>query len=335
MHATIELCEAKQLQHEGPAFNESAPAGRGRGASSSPIEVAFVNMMPDPALERTERQFAQLLGAEMGGKAIQWRKFALPGVSRSAPALQYLRQFYTDFAELRINLPDTIVVTGAEPKMPDLRDEPYWPELVNLLDWASRAGVPVLLSCLAAHAAVLYFDGIVRRPLATKRSGVFDHVRASDSEMTSGIPFGARVAHSRWNEVGEDALVSAGYEVLTRSQEAGVDMFTKRSVLFCQGHPEYDPVALLREYRRDIGRYLNGDRATYPTTPQGYFDAPAQHAIVEFRRRAEMGRDAALLPSFPYEALRAGLDGGWHLAAADVVRRWLLQAVTRREAIAV
>ena len=46
---------------------------------------------------------------------------------------------------------------------------------------------------------------------------------------------------------------------LTRSDEAGVGLFAKTQgslFFFVQGHPEYEAETLLREYRRDIGRYL-------------------------------------------------------------------------------
>ena len=34
--------------------------------------------------------------------------------------------------------------------------------------------------------------------------------------------------------------------------------------VFLQGHPEYDPTTLLREYRRDVGRFLRRERDGYP-----------------------------------------------------------------------
>jgi hypothetical protein len=54
-------------------------------------------------------------------------------------------------------------------------------------------------------------------------------------------------------------VVAAGYDILTRSPDMGVDMFAKRQrslFVLLQGHPEYDPTTLLREYRRDVGRFL-------------------------------------------------------------------------------
>ena len=52
-----------------------------------------------------------------------------------------------------------------------------------------------------------------------------------------------RIPHSRWNEVRADALTACGYEVLTQSAEAGVDLFVKKKkdslFVHFQGHPEY------------------------------------------------------------------------------------------------
>src|SRR5207245_5607644 len=97
-------------------------------------------------------------------------------------------------------------------------------------------------SCLAAHAAVLHIDGIVRRPLRDKRFGVFECERVSDHPLTATVPARLQMPHSRWNEIPEDALMTCDYRVLTRSEDAGVDAFVKqRKCLFVllQGHPVY------------------------------------------------------------------------------------------------
>jgi len=71
-----------------------------------------------------------------------------------------------------------------------------------------------------------------------------------------------RFPHSRWNEVQENALTGCGYEVLTKSDSAGVDLFVKqkKKSLFVhfQGHLEHQAETLLKEYRRDIKRFLRG-----------------------------------------------------------------------------
>jgi len=69
-------------------------------------------------------------------------------------------------------------------------------------------------------------------------------------------------------------LTGRGYQVLTESPEAGVDMFAKqfRSVSSSfKGNPEYDTLSLQREYLRDITRFIAGERDTYPAIPSGLF----------------------------------------------------------------
>jgi homoserine O-succinyltransferase/O-acetyltransferase len=158
-----------------------------------------------------------------------------------------------------------------------------------LIDWARYNTASTIWSCLAAHAAVLHADGIERRPLAQKQFGVFDCAAVSADPLTAGAGSPLAVPHSRWNGLSEAALRACGYRILTRSPAAGVDMFAgpqrncRSLFLFLQGHPEYEPGTLLREYRRDIGRFLCGEQEHYPATPQGYFNAEASAKVSAFR----------------------------------------------------
>ena len=169
--------------------------GAGRGGNARDLEIAFVNNMPDPALEATERHFLKLLEAAAG---------------------DYL---------VRVT-PDCHPVT--------------------------------------AHA------------------------------------FGSRIRAS--NDVPEPALMTAGYKVLARSAEAGVDLFIKQGrtlSVFFQGHPEYQPDTLLREYRRDVGRFLRGEQAAHPALPASCLPEDTARALLRFRDRAVGERRAALIDEFP------------------------------------
>jgi homoserine O-succinyltransferase len=67
---------------------------------------------------------------------------------------------------------------------------------------------------------------------------------------------------------------------------AGVDTFVRerRSLfLFFQGHPEYDADTLPREYRRDVARFLRGERDSYPDLPKEYFDPITTDMLNAFR----------------------------------------------------
>ena len=70
-------------------------------------------------------------------------------------------------------------MTGTEPRQPDLRNEPYWPALTEVLEWAERNTASTVLSCLAAHAGVLHSDGIPRHRLSDKQFGVFEYQKVA------------------------------------------------------------------------------------------------------------------------------------------------------------
>src|SRR5260370_17767804 len=96
--------------------------------------------------------------------------------------------------------------------------------------------------------------------------------------------------HARWNEVREEALTSCGYSVLTKSAEAGVNLFVKKKkkslFVHFQGHPEYASGTLWKEYRRDVRRFLRRERPPYPKMPHGYFSPPAPKILDEYQTKA-------------------------------------------------
>jgi homoserine O-succinyltransferase/O-acetyltransferase len=299
---------------------------RNVGASPGCIEIGLVNNMPDTALKSTEAQFAALLEAAAGDLPVRLRLFTLPLVPRSARGARHLGPSYLalrDFWDSRL---DALIVTGTEPRAAALADEPYWPALAELIEWAGQHTISTVWSCLAAHAAVFHLDGIVRHPLGEKRFGVFDGVRIADHPLTEGLGPQLCVPNSRWNELREEDLRAAGYDMLTRSPEAGVDTFVRegRSLfVFFQGHPEYDAFSLLGEYRRDLGRFLRGERETCPALPRGYFTAPAAARLEDFAARARADRREDMLVDFPLAVAEGGLRQGWREGASRIYANWL------------
>jgi homoserine O-succinyltransferase len=290
------------------------------------LELGLINNMPDGALESTERQFLELIEAAARDIPVRLRLFALPEVPRGDAALAHLRSGYSTIDELWDSRFDGLIVTGAEPRAPSLTDEPYWGSLTKVLAWAQENTASTVWSCLAAHAAVLHIDGVGRHKLEEKRLGVFACQNVSDHPLMAGLPPQVWVAHSRCNEVREQPLTEHGYTILTRSAEAGVDAFVKQGkslFVFFQGHPEYDQRALLREYRRDVGRYLRRERETYPALPRGYFNEVAAGAAVMFRDRALAQRDERLLESFPASFLERRLRPMGRTAVSHLYRNWL------------
>jgi homoserine O-succinyltransferase len=297
------------------------------------LEIGLVNNMPDAALDATVRQFRALLAGAAADVDVRLTLFTLPEVPRSDAGRQLL-DGYTPLEELWRSRLDGLIVTGAEPRAEDLRDEPFWNSLTRVLDWAETNTCSTILSCLAAHAGILYLDGIARRRLDDKRFGVFECVRVADHPLTAAAPASLAVPHSRWNEVPEQALLACGYRILTRSDAAGVDAFIKqrRSLfVFFQGHPEYDAITLLLEYRRDVGRYLRAERETYPTMPEGYFDEATVSALTTLRERALTDRREALLLEFPTAAAAGTVKNRWRSSAESLYRNWL-QYITVEQA---
>ncbi|RXH23068.1 homoserine O-succinyltransferase [Bradyrhizobium nanningense] len=288
------------------------------------LTIGLVNNMPDPALKATERQFMKLLQAAAGPCRIRFHCFSLPSVKRSPEAKWHVESEYSDLSDLKRQKFDGLIVTGAEPVAPELDQEPYWRDLTGLIDWAKANTRSTIWSCLAAHAAVLHLDGIARRPLPAKCHGIFDCDVVTSDPLTSAAPAPLKVSHSRLNEIVENDLVQAGYQVLTRSEEAGVDVFVRQYAsrfVFFQGHPEYDALSLQREYLRDIGRYLARERETYPRPPVSYFDAATEEKLLRFEKKAVHQRHPALTNELPGLNLRADIGAG--SAAAALFRNWL------------
>jgi homoserine O-succinyltransferase len=298
------------------------------------IRIAFVNNMPDAALEDTEMQFFELLDGAAGDTPVCLKLYSLPEIPRSGRAQEYLSNFYFGVADLLNGHFDGAIITGTEPRQPDLRQEPYWQTLASILDWAERETASTVLSCLAAHASVLYSDGVGRRKLNDKQFGVFDYRKVSDHALTNRTPDVLRIPHSRWNEAPAAALASCGYTVLTESADAGVDLFVKKKkrslFVHFQGHPEYGALTLLKEYRRDIKRFLCRERETYPTMPHGYFDLGAAKLMDEFREQALAQQDEKALTLFPEAAVTGTLQKTWHSYANRLYRNWLQYVTTNK-----
>ncbi len=126
--------------------------------------------------------------------------------------------------------------------------------------------------------------------------------KTGDHWLTENVPSPLKVSHSRFNALRKNDLVARGYQVLTESPEAGVDIFAKQlrsHFIFFQGHPEYDALSLQREYLRDITRFIAGERDTYPAVPSGYFDIETEGRLACFQKRASAERRLPLSAELP------------------------------------
>jgi homoserine O-succinyltransferase len=303
------------------------------GPGSETLVIGVINNMPDSALEGTETQFQGLLAAAAGDRSLRLRYSSLPEVPRGPAARARIAARYWPLAMLLADAPDALIVTGTEPKSPSLRDEPYWGRLAEVVEFARTRVLASAWSCLAAHAAVLHLDGIERRRLPAKRFGVFSQRVMKAHGLTNGLDSTIAIPHSRCNDIPLAALAAAGYEVLTQSPAGEADLFVKpggRLMVFFQGHPEYEPRTLLKEYQRDVSRYITGEYRDYPQAPPGYFNAAACAALDQFERRLRSGGFADPISAFPFSELAASLHSGWAQPAAAIYRNWLDYVAQRK-----
>jgi homoserine O-succinyltransferase len=122
-------------------------------------------------------------------------------------------------------------------------------------------------------------------------------------------------------------MQTAGLTVLVTSEEAGVHLAVGNGgsrLVFFQGHPEYDAISLLKEYKREVQRFHIGSRQTYPPYPEHYLDAEAKRLLDDYERRlTESDFAQQTLPPFPEETLADRCVNTWHAAGMQIFRNWL------------
>ena len=293
-----------------------------------PLVIGFVNNTSDRALVSTESQFTRLLCSASREFDVRFRSFVCSEIRRSSYPKTASGESYRDISELFSSWVDALIITGMEPQTLRLEDEPVWPRLTELLEWAECHGIPTICSCLAAHIAVLHRDRIPRRRQGGKLSDIFDcELATTNHPVVLGLSPRWSIPHSRYYGIAEAPLIAEGYQILSRSAIAGVDIFAKVTgtpFLYFQGHPEYDPDTLLREYKRDVRRFLTGERDEYPVAPQRYFDPQTEYALAALRREAIRGRrDLRLLDKVGDLIRGAVMPAPWDAMARKIYANWL------------
>lgn len=331
------LLNPKYSGHErrsGLNWQRMRPGARNE-PDSTVLHIGLVNNMADTAMGPTEQQFLTLLEAAAGDMLVQFSLYALPEVERKPSGQRRVGSFYFATDDLRElppeQHPDGLIVTGREPRTRDLREETYWPSFRKLLEWTQDHACSTVWSCLAAHAAVLALDGIERVRSQHKHFGIFTCEQAAPHALLAGAPASLRVPHSRWNSVCADQLTAKGYQVLTQTSEGGVDTFVKQDAglfVFFQGHPEYESEMLMVEYRRDVGRYLRGERDTYPLLPRDYFEEETERTLREIEARATGSHQEGSGHEKILDEVSAALCGvriqdTWRSTAILIYRNWL------------
>ncbi|HGX93519.1 MAG TPA: homoserine O-succinyltransferase [Candidatus Tenderia sp.] len=289
------------------------------------MHIGLLNMMPDAALAATERQFFRLVGESNQIAQFYMHPFTLDALERGPEAQAHVDQYYETFDQIKEKGLDALIITGANVVGPELSEQPFWEPLIEVIDWAHENVTSTLCSCLATHAVIQFRYGQKRYPLGYKRWGVYPH-RVVDRlhPLVWGVNTRFDVPHSRFNQIDRDQFEAAGLHVLAES-EAGVHLAVSEDLfrlVFFQGHPEYDIISLLKEYKREVLRFAAGERQDYPPFPENYFTLQSQAILNEHQDhvRAAMEKGAPI-PELPETLL--DLDNTWHDTAEAVINNWI------------
>ena len=292
------------------------------------LHIGLLNMMPDAALEPTERQFFRLVGESNPIAQFYMHPFTLSELNRGDKARDHIDRFYESFEKIKEDGLDGLIITGANVSQPELSLEPFWEPLGEVIRWAIDNVTSTLCSCLATHAVLEFHHGEKRQPLGYKRWGVFPHrVIDRNHPLVHDVNTLFNVPHSRFNEINREQFERAGLHVLAESEEAGVHLAVSPDrfrVIYFQGHPEYEINSLLKEYKREVHRYAVGVREAYPPFPDNVFPLKEQAILDEYRARLDGAlRQREDPPEFPESLLLSRLDNTWHDTAEGVVANWI------------
>ena len=249
-----------------------------------PMRVALLNLMPTKVA--TETQILRLIG----NSALQVDVTLLRTTSHEArnASADHLLQHYRSFDEVRSERFDGLIVTGAPIEHLEFEAVDYWPELTNILDWASSNVVSTFHICWGAQAALYHYYGVRKFPLPRKLFGVYEHrTMAPKERLLRGFDDRFYAPHSRHTEIRRADLERVpGLRILAESDDAGVYLASTSDGrrVFVTGHSEYDPLTLKTEYERDLQKGLP------IAVPQNYFpaDDSTQPPQVRWRGHASL-----------------------------------------------
>ena len=206
-----ELPTFERLRREG---HNILPSARAEAQDIRGLHVGLLNMMPDAALEATERQFLRLIGSSNPISQFYIHPFTLDAIPRSTRARSHIEKYYEPLSVIQEQGLDALIITGANVTQPDLTQEIFWQPLADVIDWAHEHVTSTLCSCLATHALVLNRYGIRRQGLQHKCWGVFQHdVLRRDHPLVHDVNTLMTVPHSRFNEITREQLEAHGLHV--------------------------------------------------------------------------------------------------------------------------
>ena len=249
-----------------------------------PLKIVILNLMPLKIT--TETDLIRLLSNTPLQLEISFMK--LESHTPKNTPIEHMMMFYRDFAEMRKEKFDGMIITGAPVEQLEFEDVTYWDEMTDIFSWARTHVTSTLYICWAAQAGLYYHYGIPKYPLQKKMFGIFPQQTLEPQlPIFRGFDDVFQMPHSRHTEIHrDDILRNPDLTLIAESSECGVSMVMARNgrEFFITGHLEYAPDTLDREYRRD--RDVRDD----VELPRHYYfhDDPDQRPMVTWRAHANL-----------------------------------------------
>ncbi len=288
------------------------------------LHIGLLNMMPDAALEATERQFFRLIGQSNQIAQFYIHPFSLDCIERGDNAKKHINTYYDSFENIKEEGLDALIITGANITQPELEKEPFYDELKNIVNWSYENVTSTLCSCLATHAVMQFRYQKKRIRLDKKCWGVYPHTVVDRSHpLVNNVNTLLDVPHSRFNQITAKQFIDAGLKILVSSNK-GVNLAVSEDlirIVFFQGHPEYDTVSLLKEYKREVKLFLQGINKEYPNFPDNYLCLQSKAILREYRQN--LINNKATIDDFPDPIINNKINNTWHDSASAVVNNWI------------
>jgi len=258
--------------------------GRASHQDIRPLKIALLNLMPTKIT--TETQLLRLLGNTPLQVEVTLLRTGTYQ-SKNTPE-EHLLNFYQTFDQVKDQMFDGLIITGAPVEQLPFEEVDYWPELTKIIDWSEKHVFARLYICWGAQAGLYHQFGVPKYPLAAKQFGIFKHnVVEKNIKLLRGFDDVFYAPHSRHTEIRrEDIEKVPGLQVIAESDEAGVYIVAhaESRQVFITGHSEYDPLTLKAEYDRDV-------KAGLPIEiPVNYFadDDPTKAPVVRWRGHSHL-----------------------------------------------
>ena len=249
-----------------------------------PLKIVILNLMPLKIT--TETDLIRLLSNTPLQLEISFMKLR-SHTPKNTP-IEHMMMFYRDFAQMRNEKFDGMIITGAPVETLDFEDVNYWDEMTDIFAWARTHVTSTLYICWAAQAGLYYHYGIPKYPLNKKMFGIFPQTPLEPQlPIFRGFDDVFQMPHSRHTELHrEDILAHPDLTLIAESPDCGVSMVMARNgrEFFVTGHLEYAPNTLDNEYKRDKDIRDDVD------LPKNYYrdDDPAKGPVVTWRAHANL-----------------------------------------------